>query len=511
METPPIKRALISAWDKSGIVEFARALDQLGIEILSTGGTAAALRTGGVRTRLIEEVTRFPELLDGRVKTLHPAIHAAILARRDDPAHLEQLRQHGIEPIDLVCVNLYPFPQALEHMPDERQLVELIDIGGPTLLRAAAKNHQWVVPLVDPDDYGIVLDSLRQTGTVPESLRRYLAARTFAYTAWYDSQIAGYFEPSPLEHRHLALGEPRALELRYGENPHQRAALYGNIHRYFEQHHGKELSYNNLLDMDAAVRLVLEFSEPTVAIIKHTNPCGVGTAPTLIEAWDKAYATDTVSPFGGIVATNATIDEEFAAHIHPLFTELIIAPAIEDAARALLARKRDRRLVTYNRAAVEEALGYAAVRSVIGGLLVQSPDNQLLASHQLRVVTDREPTDTEFRAMMFAWKVAKHAKSNAIVYAACDRTLAIGAGQPSRVDSARIAAWKAQQFGIDLRGSAVASDAFFPFADGVVQCADAGATAIIQPGGSVRDSEVIEAANQRNIAMIFTGMRHFRH
>ncbi|GIV53833.1 MAG: bifunctional purine biosynthesis protein PurH [Candidatus Kapaibacterium sp.] len=511
METPPIKRALLSVWDKAGIVEFARVLHESGIEILSTGGTAAALRDGGIPVTLVETLTGFPELLDGRVKTLHPAIHAALLARRDDPAHLEQLRQHGITPIDLVCINFYPFVSTLEHTSDEEERIEMIDIGGPTLVRAAAKNYRWVVPLVVPDDYAAVLEQVRTAGTLSLAHRRYLAARAFAYTAWYDSQIAHSFELSAVEQQYLALGEHRTLDLRYGENPHQRAALFGNFQRYFTQLHGKELSYNNLLDLDAAVRIVMEFPEPTVAIIKHTNPCGVGSGDSLLTAWNNAYATDTVSPFGGIVAANLPIDEEFAAHIHPLFIELIVAPAFDDSALAILTRKRDRRLLTFDRTAVAEALEDVHVRSVLGGLLVQTPDNELLSSQAMRVVTEREPTESEFRAMMFAWKVAKHAKSNAIVYAAPDRTLAIGAGQPSRVDSARIAAWKAQQFGIDLRGSAVASDAFFPFADGIVQCADAGVTAIIQPGGSIRDEEVIAAANERNLAMIFTGMRHFRH
>lgn len=511
MESPPIKRALLSAWDKTGIVEFGRSLHHLGIEILSTGGTASALQSAGVPVRLVEQCTGFPELLDGRVKTLHPVIHAAILAGRDDPTHNEQLRRHGIEPIDLVCVNLYPFPTAIEQLSDEAERIELIDIGGPTLLRAAAKNFRWVVPLFSADDFPAVLEHIKTSGTVPLERRRDLAARAFAYTAWYDSHIARYFEPLALNSSHFTEAAERALELRYGENPHQRATLFGSFHRYFTHHHGKELSYNNLLDLDAAIGVVLEFSDPTVAIIKHTNPCGVGSGESLIEAWDKAYATDTVSPFGGIVATNVPIDESFAAHVHPFFTELIIAPAFTDDALALLTRKRDRRLLTYDLPAVSRALARLQVRSIVGGLLVQTPDSELLARDAMRVVSEREPTDREFQAMMFAWKVAKHAKSNAIVYAAPDRTLAIGAGQPSRVDSARIAAWKAQQFGIDLRGSAVASDAFFPFADGIHQCADAGATAIIQPGGSIRDEEIIAAANERNLAMIFTGMRHFRH
>lgn len=511
METPPIRRALLSTWDKTGVVEFARALSDCGIEILSTGGTARVLEEAGLAVQPVEQWTHFPELLDGRVKTLHPAIHAAILARRDNSSDMDQLRQHGIAPIDLVCVNLYPFAQTLATSSDEQKLVEMIDIGGPTLLRAAAKNYRWVVPLVSADDYEEVLRHIRTNGYVPLELRHRLAAYAFEYTTWYDAQIAAYFQPSMLQHRYMPLSQPRSLELRYGENPHQHAKLYGNFERFFTHLHGKELSYNNLLDLDAAIRLVLEFSDPTVAIIKHTNPSGVGTAATLVEAWDKAYATDTVSPFGGIIAVNAPVDIDFAAHIHPLFTELIAAPAFTDAAIELLTKKRDRRLVTFNRAAVEEALCSAVIRSVIGGILVQSADHELLRSDQLQIVTEREPTDTEFQAMMFAWKVAKHAKSNAIVYAAPDRTLAIGAGQPSRVDSARIAAWKAQQFGLDLRGSAVASDAFFPFADGIIQCAEAGATAIIQPGGSIRDEEIIRVANERNLTMIFTGIRHFRH
>ncbi|MCX8051269.1 MAG: bifunctional phosphoribosylaminoimidazolecarboxamide formyltransferase/IMP cyclohydrolase [Chlorobi bacterium] len=511
MHTRPLRRALISAWDKTGIVEFATQLVRHGVEILSTGGTAEALRAAGLPIVSVGTVTQFPELLDGRVKTLHPAIHAAILARRDDPSHMEQLRHHGIEPIDIVCVNLYPFVEAHNRNLPEDELIELIDIGGPALLRAAAKNYRWVVPLVSPEDYQTVLQYIQAGEDVPLAVRRMLAGHAFEYTAWYDSHIASYFEPSMVERRYMTIGHKQSRRLRYGENPHQRAALFGDFDRCYTQLHGKELSYNNLLDLDAAIRLVLEFTEPTVAIVKHTNPCGVGSGGTLIEAWNKAYATDTVSPFGGIVATNSPIEEDFAAHIHPLFTEVITAPAFSESALALLSKKRDRRLIAFDRTEVERQLRGDSIRSVLGGILVQTPDNELLRTDHVRVVTEREPTDYELRAMMFAWKVAKHAKSNAIVYAAPDRTLAIGAGQPSRVDSARIAAWKAQQFGLDLRGSAVASDAFFPFADGVVQCADAGATAIIQPGGSIRDDEVIRAANERNLTMIVTDMRHFRH
>lgn len=507
-----IRCALISAWDKRGIVDFARELAELDIEILSTGGTAQALRTAGIAVTPLEQRTGFAELLGGRVKTLHPAIHAAILADRGNPEHLQQLAERGIKPIDLVCVNLYPFAAAVAASPDDdATAIEMIDIGGPALLRAAAKNFRWVVPLVSERDYTQVLEHLRMRGTVPFELRKALAARVFAYTCSYDATIAHYFAPPSHQSESFLCTQSPRLHLRYGENPHQQAAYYGDLQRSCTQLHGKELSYNNLLDIDAALRLVTEFSEPTVAIIKHTNPCGVGSASNLVEAWDKAYATDTVSPFGGIVTTNAPIDEDFAAHIHPLFTEIILAPAFTDRALELLTKKRDRRLLVYNPDAVMAVLGLLQYRSVLGGALVQTADTQLFEAEQLQIVTERHPTDTEFRALVYAWKVAKHAKSNAIVYAAPDRTLAIGAGQPSRVDSARIAAWKAQQFGIDLRGSAVASDAFFPFADGVVQCVEAGATAIIQPGGSIRDEEVIRVANEHNVAMIFTGMRHFLH
>lgn len=511
METPPIKRALLSAWDKRGVTDFARVLHELGVELLSTGGTALALKDAGIPVTLVEHRTGFPEILDGRVKTLHPAIHAAILARRDDPSHREQLGMHSIEPIDLVYVNLYPFPDVAAGSRDEQSILEMIDIGGPTLLRAAAKNYPWVVPIVRADDCPLVIEHLRSQGKVPLELRRQLAALTFQYTAWYDAQIAQYFAPSPIEQQFFTLGMAPKHPLRYGENPHQQAAYFGTLTECFAHRHGKELSYNNLLDLDAAVGLVMEFSEPTIVIVKHTNPCGVGSGATLLEAWEKAYATDTVSPFGGIVAANTTIEEDFAAHIHPLFTELIVAPAFSDEALAILTKKRDRRLITFDPNVIQQQRERARVRSVLGGVLVQTANRELFHPDQLRVVTERKPSDRELRAMMFAWKVVKHTKSNAIVYAGPDRTLAIGAGQPSRVDSARIAAWKAAQFGIDLRGAAVASDAFFPFPDGVIQCAEAGATAIIQPGGSIRDEEVIRAANERNIAMIFTGMRHFLH
>lgn len=511
METQPIKRALLSAWDKRGVVDFARSLHELGIELISTGRTALALEDAGIPVTLVEHRTGFPEILDGRVKTLHPAIHAAILARRDDPSHREQLRLHSIEPVDLVYVNLYPFLDAVAEGRDEQGILEMIDIGGPTLLRAAAKNYQWVVPIARAEDCPLVLAHLHSGGTVPFEVRRQLAALTFQYTAWYDAQIAGYFVPSPVEQQFFTVGIAPKHALRYGENPHQDAAFFGALTECFAHRHGKDLSYNNVLDLDAAVRLVTEFSDPTIVIVKHTNPCGVGSGTTLLEAWEKAYATDTVSPFGGIVAANTTIEDDFAAHIHPLFTELIVAPAYSEAALAILTKKRDRRLLTFDPSAIEKQRQSALLRSVLGGVLVQTADCELFRTEQLRVVTDREPTDHELRAMMFAWKVVKHTKSNAIVYAGPDRTFAIGAGQPSRVDSARIAAWKAAQFGIDLRGSAVASDAFFPFPDGIVQCAEAGATAIIQPGGSIRDEEVIAAANERNLAMIFTGMRHFLH
>ncbi len=504
-------RALMSVYDKSGIVEFAQALHALGVEIISTGQTQRVLREAGIPALAVSEVTGFPEILDGRVKTLHPAIHAGLLARRDLPAHLDELAAHDLKPIDLVVVNLYPFAATISRLGvSMAEAQEQIDIGGVALLRAAAKNFPAVLVLVDPADYDAVLAGLR-AGEVPLAERQRLAAKAFAHTAEYDATIAAYLRTEPLPDV-LPLAWRKYQPLRYGENPHQAAALYGDFGAFFQQLHGKELSYNNILDTAAAQELIEEFPAAegaAVAIIKHTNPCGVAIGRDLRSAWEAAFATDREAPFGGIIAVNRPVDLAFAEAVNEIFSEIIIAPEFMPDALTLLQRKKNRRLLRSLRPVT--SAGNWQIRSVPGGVLVQEPDHAPLAQEEWRVVTKRAPTDAEVAALRFGWRVVKHVKSNAIVYAAADRTLGIGAGQMSRVDSSRLAVWKAQQAGLDLRGSVVASDALFPFADGVEAAIAAGATAIIQPGGSVRDEEVIAAADAAGAAMVFTGRRHFRH
>jgi phosphoribosylaminoimidazolecarboxamide formyltransferase/IMP cyclohydrolase len=512
-------RALLSVYDKSGVVELARALHALGVELISTGNTQRLLAEAGLPARAVSDVTGFPEILDGRVKTLHPAIHAGLLARRDLPAHMAQLSEHSLAPIDLLVVNLYPFRETVARPGVTRdEAIEQIDIGGVALLRAAAKNHDHVLPLVDPADYPAALEGLRKGNVAPE-LRRRLAAKTFAHTASYDGAIAAYLaegshdesQPPQLPET-LSLSWPKAQSLRYGENPHQGAALYGGFHSLFTQLHGKELSYNNILDTGAAAELIEEFpaaESAAVAIIKHTNPCGVGTGATLIEAWEKAFATDRDAPFGGIIAVNQSLDLTLAQAIAEIFTEIIIAPDFTPEAQALLQKKKNLRLLKALRPVTTQ--GEVLVRSVHGGVLAQVADRAPLADEEARVVTQRAPSEEEWRALRFAWRVVKHVKSNAIVYAGAERTLGVGAGQMSRVDSSRLAVWKARQAGLELKGSVVASDALFPFPDGVEAALEAGATALIQPGGALRDAEVIAAADKAGAAMVFTGRRHFRH
>ncbi len=504
-------RALLSVYDKSGVLDLARALLGLGFTLISTGNTQRLLVEAGLPALPVSEVTGFPEILDGRVKTLHPAIHAGLLARRDRPAHMAQLAEYGLAPIDLLVVNLYPFQQTIarpEATLDEA--IEQIDIGGVALLRAAAKNFAHVVSLVDPADYPATLAEWR-AGAVSLETRRRLAAKTFAHTAAYDAAIAAYLAADPFPET-LVVAWPRVQPLRYGENPHQRAALYGEFQRLFEQLHGKELSYNNILDTGAAAELIGEFPATegaAVAIIKHTNPCGVGVGTSLLEAWEKAFATDREAPFGGIIAVNQPLDLALARAIGEIFTEILIAPEFAPDALEHLRKKKNLRLLR----ALQPAgtTPEIVLRSVPGGVLAQEADRAPLAGEEWRVVTRRAPTPAEERALRFAWRVVKHVKSNAIVYAGPDRTLGIGAGQMSRVDSSRLAVWKAQQAGLSLAGSVVASDALFPFADGVETALRAGATAVIQPGGSVRDAEVIAAADAAGAAMVFTGRRHFRH
>ena len=507
-----IKRALISVSDKAGLVDFARGLEEQGVEIVSTGGTATLLRQEGVRAIDISAFTGFPEILDGRVKTLHPKVHGALLYLRGNKEHEAAAAEHGIEPIDLVVVNLYPF-QATVAKPGVKlsEAIEQIDIGGPSMLRSASKNYQSVTVIVDPADYVAVLEEMRdRDGETTLKLRERLAIKAFLTTAEYDRAIACFLNEKQKTETSFSISLPLVTRLRYGENPHQKAALYGNFPEHFEKLHGKELSFNNILDISAAADLIDEFSEPTVAILKHTNPCGVGSGPDLREAWLKAFATDKQAPFGGIIVCNRPLDLPIAKVISEIFSEVIIAPDFAPDARALLQKKKNLRLMrSLNPAHGEKP--EIDLCSVRGGLLVQQKDVTELDKLETKVVSERPPRKTEMAAMIFAWRVVKHVKSNAIVYAGPDRTLGIGAGQMSRVDASRIAVWKAQEAGLSLEGSAVASDAFFPFADGLIAAAEAGATAAIQPGGSVRDDEVIAAANERKIAMVFTGVRHFRH
>jgi phosphoribosylaminoimidazolecarboxamide formyltransferase / IMP cyclohydrolase len=519
----PIRRALISVSDKSRLVSFAQALAASGVEVLSTGGSAKTLREAGVPVKEVSEHSGFPELLDGRVKTLVPQIHGGILGRRDRADHVAQMAAHGIAPIDLVAVNLYPFEATVAQGAADDECIENIDIGGPALIRAAAKNHEFVAVLVEPDQYNAVLDEIANHGGTTLALRRRLAGEAYARTATYDAAIAAWFaerrgEPLP---RRFAIAGTRRQMLRYGENPHQAAAFYVTGNRRgvatAVQVQGKELSYNNLNDTDAAFECVAEFDAPTVAIIKHANPCGVASAATLTEAWDKAFRCDPVSPFGGIVAVNCRLDVAAAEKIAAILTEVIIAPEADEAAIALVARKRNLRLLLTGGVPDPSASGLT-FRSLSGGFLAQTRDNGRIGRESLRVVTQRAPTEAEIDDLLFAFLVCKHVKSNAIVYAKDSATVGIGAGQPSRVDSARIGGWKseaaAKAAGLDTpltRGSVVASDAFFPFADGLEEAIAAGATAVIQPGGSVRDKEVIAAADAAGVAMVFTGMRHFRH
>jgi len=505
-----IRRALLSVTDKTGLAAFARGLHEAGVELLSTGGTAKGLRDAGLPVKDVAEHTGFPEMLDGRVKTLHPKIHGGLLFRRDLPAHVEQAAAHGIEPIDLVVVNLYPFSEAVarEGVTLE-EAIENIDIGGPSMLRSAAKNYAAVTVVCDPADYAEVLLAIQENdGATTLKLRERLAVKVFDLTARYDRAIATYLQSGQRTRASFTCSQPLTARLRYGENPHQEAELYGSFPEHLEQLHGKELSYNNILDITAAVDLMGEFAAPSVAILKHTNPCGVGSDADLLAAWDKAFATDKQAPFGGIIICNRPLTEPLAKAIAEIFSEVIIAPDFESGARAILQKKKNLRLMRLG------ALPEAAprdVRSVVGGFLVQDHDISCEDVAASRVVTRRPPTQAETNALEFGWKVVKHVKSNAIVFAGPDRTLGIGAGQMSRVDAVRIAVWKAGEAGLSLTGSAVASDAFFPFPDGLVSAAEAGAAAAIQPGGSVRDEDVIKAADDRKLAMVFTGKRHFRH
>jgi phosphoribosylaminoimidazolecarboxamide formyltransferase/IMP cyclohydrolase len=510
---PAIKRALISVTDKTGVVEFAQGLRDLRVEILSTGGTARALETAGVPVREVSEVTGFPEMLDGRLKTIHPRVAGGVLAIRANSEHMQSLAEHRIPLIDMVVVNLYQFEKvaARQGVPLS-ELIANIDIGGPTLIRAAAKNYQDVAVVISPEDYPAILEELHEgeAGLSEATLWR-LAKKAFALTAAYDRAISARLARVGVEDESglpafLDIRSPRALDLRYGENPHQKAALYSNRQGGIagaEQLQGKELSYNNLVDLDAAWQLIREFDRPAAAIIKHTNPCGCAEASALAESYRRAFEADPVSAFGGVLAFNRAVDRETAAEISKTFLEAIAAPGYDAAARELLAAKKNLRLLAVSRAPEE-----LVVKSIGGGYLVQTPDTHRLERAECQVKTKKAPTEEEWRALEFAWKVCKHVKSNAIVYAREGQTVSVGAGQMSRVDAVKVGAMKAL---LPLAGTVLASDAFFPFPDGVEEAAKHGITAVIQPGGSVGDDKVIAAANRLGLAMVFAGVRHFRH
>jgi phosphoribosylaminoimidazolecarboxamide formyltransferase / IMP cyclohydrolase len=525
----PVRRALISLSDKNGLGELAAGLARHGVEIVSTGGTAAKLREHGASVRDISDLTGFPEMMDGRVKTLHPKVHGGLLGVRDNPEHAAAMEQHAIAPIDLVVVNLYPFLSTVMSGADRDTVIENIDIGGPSMVRSAAKNHAHVAIVTDPADYAALLAELDgNEGSTRLELRRKLAAKAYALTAEYDSTIAQWFAFADQGERwpeKWTFSATRKMPLRYGENPHQSAALYLPVgpaaHGVAQatQVQGKELSYNNLNDANAALELAAEFREgaPTIVIVKHANPCGVATRNNLLDAWTEALACDSVSAFGGIVATNRVLDAATAEAITQIFTEVVVAPDADDEAKAIFARKKNLRLLLTG-VLPDPARGGTGLALIAGGLLVQDRDNGMVTRDELKVVTRRQPTDRELADCLFAWTVAKHVKSNAIVYAKGGVTAGIGAGQMNRRDSARIAAIRAKEAAEAngwpeprTVGSAVASDAFFPFADGLLAAAEAGATAVIQPGGSIRDDEVIAAADEAGLAMLFTGMRHFRH
>ena len=524
-----IARALLSVSDKAGLAELGRALTRHGVELVSTGGTAKALREAGLAVRDISELTGFPEMMDGRVKTLHPMVHGGLLAVRDDPAHAAAMAAHGIGAIDLVVVNLYPFAATVAKGAGRGEVIENIDIGGPSMVRSAAKNHAFVTIVTDPADYGALIDALDSSGGMTSlDMRKRLAAKAFAATAAYDSAISQWFafaDQGQLFPDAVTLAMRRGEELRYGENPHQQAALYlpeGPHNRGIaqaRQAQGKALSYNNYNDADAALELVAEFrgAGPACVIVKHANPCGVAVAGDLAAAYEAAFACDRVSAFGGIVAVNGMLDRATAEAITRIFTEVVIAPDADEEAKALFAAKKNLRLLLTGDLPDPTRPG-VTLKSIAGGWLAQTRDNGRIGASDLRVMTKRAPTGQELSDALFAWTVAKHVKSNAIVYAKDGSTAGIGAGQMNRLESARIAAWKAEDAAAKAGwteprtvGAAVASDAFFPFADGQLAAVEAGATAVIQPGGSIRDEEVIAAADEAGLAMVFTGMRHFRH
>lgn len=512
-----IKRALLSVSDKTGLIDFAKGLHEFGVELLSTGGTANALREAGLPVVDVSSFTGAPELFEGRVKTLHPKIHGGLLFKRGDKTHSSQAVQNEIPAIDLVVVNLYPFEQTIAKVDVTlSEAIENIDIGGPSMLRSAAKNYESVTVVTDSSDYCRVLTEMKENqGDTTFKTREELSVKVFLRTSQYDGAITNYLSQAADSTRtSFSITLPFERELRYGDNPHQASTLYGDFGSCFSQLQGKELSYTNVLDIEAAADIIFDFARPTVAILKHTNPCGIGQDDECLrEAWQRAYETDTQAPFGGVIVVNRPLTENLARVISNIFTDVIIAPDFESEARAILQKKKNLRLIKMNTEVYAIAKKAPVIKSCPGGLMVMDRDHSVLGLENLeeKVVTKRPPTEEEMRAMRFAWRVVKHVKSNAIVYAKSDRTLGIGAGQMSRIDSSRIAVWKAEEAGLSLKGSVIASDAMFPFADGLQTAIDAGATACIQPGGSIRDEEVIAAADAAGISMVFTGNRHFRH
>jgi phosphoribosylaminoimidazolecarboxamide formyltransferase/IMP cyclohydrolase len=515
--TVRIQRALLSVSDKRGIVDFARGLAELGVEIVSTGGTASALADAGIDVRPIDDFTGFPEIMDGRVKTLHPKLYAGLLAVRDNEQHLAQAEEQDIEFVDLVCVNLYPFEStAAKRGVGEAEVIENIDIGGPTMLRAAAKNHAYAAVVVKPESYDAVLEELRDAGgTLSMPTRESLAAEAFTYTARYDTAIARWFAEKSDDFPPLVIRAfEKVVDLPYGENPHQRAAYYSqigtrtNVLSQVKQHHGKQISYNNILDLDSARTMVSEFEVPACVIVKHNNPCGAALGASALEAYERAFACDPLSAYGGVIAFNRKVDKPTAEKLHQQFIEVLIAPGFDEDALEVLTQKQNIRILEDQERRLP-ALGEPEIRQVTGGLLVQDRDNSLDDRESMEVVTQRRPTEEEWADLLFAWRISRHVKSNAIVLARGLATLGIGAGQMSRVDSVRLSVEKAR---VDsLQGASLASDAFFPFADGPQLAIDAGISAVIQPGGSVRDDEVVAAAEEAGVAMVFTKRRHFRH
>lgn len=508
-----INRVLISVSEKTGVAEFAKKLLKWNVEIISTGGTLKTLQAEGIPAKSVSDITGFPEILDGRVKTLNPKIHGAILAVSDNPIHQKELTDMNIQSIDLIVVNLYPFEKTVAQ-PNSTfpEVIEQIDIGGPTMLRAAAKNFKFKVAVVNPSRYNSIFEEMEKyNGCISLPTRLELAQEVFQHTARYDALIAKYYAAHSVNKSIMpetfSIVLRKVSELRYGENPHQAAALYGDFYNYFEKIHGKELSFNNIVDIEAAMELVDEFEKPTAAIIKHTNPCGVGSDDQLAEAYNKALATDPKAAFGGVIAFNRTLDYKTANLVNDLFTEVIIAPNFDAEVLEFMRRKKDRRLIRYIKPINEEL----NIKKIAGGLLVQEFDKEKLNKDQFKVVTNRQPTDAEYDAMLYGWRVVKHLKSNAIVLSTTDRTIGVGAGQMSRVDSTKFAILKSKKAKLETKGTAMASDGFFPFPDSVKEAFKAGVTAVIQPGGSIRDAEVIKIANDKNMTMVFTGIRHFKH